>query len=195
MKRPGLVTALLLSAILFPNASASHGGQKISPAKVLLVRPGSTMRLDSQPTHKGFVLVALGDCSVLINGHTNNLKAGDHKEVSGGILELAPAPSKPTELVLVEVLSASQPLTVQSTTLARNQEVEDASDRNLTLLVAVDALRLSDVRDLSEEEEPWKSAPAKAINLQKGQTVWLQQGMHRLRNAGRTTSRFVTIEW
>jgi hypothetical protein len=96
---------------------------------------------------------------------------------------------------LVEVVSARQPLTIEATTLAPNQELEDASDRNSTLLVAIAPLRLRDVSDLAEEGVPWKAGPQRRIELQKGETAWLNKGMHRVRNAGNSVARFVTIEW
>jgi hypothetical protein len=56
----------------------------------------------------------------------------------------------PVPLVLINVVAETQSLTIESTTLARNQELEDASDRNATLLVAITSLRLRDVRNLTD---------------------------------------------
>jgi hypothetical protein len=99
-------------------------------------------------------------------------------------LELAQSVLTTIPFVLIKVIAATQPLTVEATTLARNQELEDASDRNATLLVAITPLRLHDVRNLAGEGEHWKSGSQKTIELQQGHTVWLTQGMHRLRNSG-----------
>ena len=145
---------------------------------------------------EGFVLVAIQDCVIQINGTSINLKAGDYKTISGKRgLEIAQSGLITIPLVLVEVVSARQPLTIEATTLAPNQELEDASDRNSTLLVAVAPLRLRDVSDLAEEGAPWKASPQRKIELQKGQTAWLKEGMHRVRNMGNSAARFIIIEW
>lgn len=147
-------------------------------------------------SQQGFVLVAVKDCSVLIDGQSTTLKAGDYKKIPGTqSLELAQSGLTTVPFVLIKVVAATQSLTIEATTLARNQELEDASDRNATLLVAITSLRLHDVRNLADEGEHWKSGPQRTIELQQGQTVWLMQGMHRLRNSGNTATQFVTVEW
>lgn len=133
---------------------------------------------------------------MLIDGQSTTLKAGDYKKIPGTqSLELAQSGLTTVPFVLIKVVAATQSLTIEATTLARNQELEDASDRNATLLVAITSLRLHDVRNLADEGEHWKSGPQRTIELQQGQTVWLMQGMHRLRNSGNTATQFVTVEW
>jgi hypothetical protein len=168
-----------------------------SLAKVSSVTLNGETKLSFQPSsNEGFVVVAIQDCALLINGKSTTLRAGDYTRVPGKqSLELVQSGPITVPIVLVEIVSAQQPLTINATTLAPNGVLEDASDRNSTLLVAIDPLLLRDVRDLAEEGEPWKSSPQRKIELQKGQTVWLKKGIHRVRNAGSSEARFVTIEW
>jgi hypothetical protein len=197
MKRAIVCIALSLSALVYTRVEASTPSSEKDLAKVSLVRLDQDTTLNFQATSdEGFVLIAIQDCVIQINGTIVNLKAGDYKTVSGKRgLEIAQSGLITIPLVLVEVVSARQPLTIKATTLAPNQELEDASDRNSTLLVAVAPLRLRDVSDLAEEGEPWKSGPQRNIELQKGEAAWLKEGMHRVRNAGNSVARFVTIEW
>jgi hypothetical protein len=149
-----------------------------------------------EPNHQRFVIVALTDCSVVIDGKMIVLKGGEFTEELGEVsLKLAPAGDTTPILVLVNILSSSQPLTIKSTKLEPQQQLEDASDRNRTLLIALSDLLLRDERDLAEEGEPWRSSPARRIRLRSGNVVWLRHGMHRVQNTGNASARYITIEW
>ncbi len=197
MKRAIVCIALSLLALVSTRVEASASTSEKDLAKVSLVRLNRETKLNLQATYDaGFVLVAIQDCIIQINGTSTNLKAGDYKTISGKRgLEIAQSGLITIPLVLVEVISARQPLTIEATKLAPNQELEDASDRNSTLLVAIAPLQLRDVKDLADEGEPWKSGPRRKIELQKGETAWLKEGMHRMRNEGSCVAWFVTIEW
>ena len=152
------------------------------------------MRFES--AHKSFVIVALEDCAVVMNGQKDSLKAGDHKEFrSGDNVELSPASSRSPHFAVVEVLKTSQPLTITAENLAVRQEREDASARNQTLLIALDTFQIRDERDLAGEGEPWKPSRAKLLKLRRGEAAWLTRGMHRLHNTGNAAAWFITIEW
>jgi hypothetical protein len=183
-----LATAATLSA-------APHGAKK-PPAEVSLLKLNP-----HEPNHfrstssDGFVLVTLQDCAILIDGESATLHAGDFRRMNGHTIDLANVSSVPVDLVLIRIDKATQPLTIELGELNPRQQLEDASDRNDTLIVALTPVTLRDVRDLSAEDENWKSAPATIIRVQAGQTAWLTPGMHRLRNLGTTKTRFITIEW
>ena len=146
--------------------------------------------------HEGFVIVALEDCLVVINAQKDTLKAGDHKEFrSGDILEISPAHPMSPRFVVVDVLRTSQPLTIAAEDLATGQKLEDASEKNETLLIALDTFQIRDERDLADEGEPWKPSHARFLHLHRGEAAWLKHGMHRLRNTGNTAARFISIEW
>ncbi len=197
MKTAIVCIALSLTVLVSTRVQASAPISENDLAKVSLVQLNGETKVNLQRSFREeFVVVSIQDCIVQINGTRTALKAGDYKTLSGKQgLELAQSGSAAVPLVLVEVITARQPLTIQATTLVSNQELEDASDRNSTLLVAIEPLRLRDVSGLAEEGEPWKAGPQRKIELQKGETVWLKQGMHRVRNAGNSVARFVTIEW
>jgi hypothetical protein len=194
----GLLGLLLL--LLFASRSSFSAGPpsiKEHPAKISIVQvtpdAPSKFRPDSS---QGFIVVSLQDCLLIIDGRKESLRLGDFREAKGDqVLQVANASSTPASLVLVNVRSRSQQLTIIRSTLAPNQESEDASDRSTTLLVAIAPLRLRDVRDMAGEDETWKSSKSKMIQLREGETEWLQPGMHRLRNIGSAQAQFVTIEW
>ncbi|HWW22355.1 MAG TPA: hypothetical protein VNY78_00575 [Edaphobacter sp.] len=194
--KKAILCALALSVFVSTKSGAAPLDSNSGLAKVSLIRLNRETKLSFQPiSDQGFVLVAIRDCSLLIDGKSALLKAGDYQKIPGiQSLELSQSGPMPVPLVLIKVVSTIQPLTIETTTLARHQELVDASDRNTTLLIAIDPLRLRDVRDLADDE-PWKSGPQKTIELQEGQTAWLLRGVHRLRNSGKTATRFVTVEW
>jgi hypothetical protein len=156
------------------------------------LRRAMTLKL----SHKGFIVIAISDCSVMINGTNTNLKSGEYREISSGeSLELAPTKATAPRLLLVDIVASSQALTIEATKLSPHQELEDASDRNETLLIALNNMQLRDERDLAEEGEPCKPSLPKVIRLNSGHSVWLKPGMHRVRNTGNSTASFVTVEW
>jgi len=73
--------------------------------------------------------------------------------------------------------------------------MEDASARGETLLVALTPLRLRDIIDNSDEDEPPNYGQPRSIELPVGKTTWLPPGMHQITNVGGSVARFVTIEW
>ncbi len=156
MKIAVVFIALFLSALVPTGIQASTPVSEKDLAKVSLFEVNRDTKLDLQTTsNEGFVVIATQDCLVLINGTSTPLKAGEYKRVSGKLnLELAQSGNISIPFFVVEILSARQPLTIEETTLAPNQRLEDASDRNSTLLLAIVPLRLSDVRDLANEGEP-----------------------------------------
>jgi hypothetical protein len=188
---------LSLPVLVSTMSWAASSGSNSRLAEVSLITLNQETKLSFQSlSNQGFVLVAVRDCSVLIDGQSTTLKAGDYKKIPGTqSLELTQSGLTTVPFVLIKIVAATQPLTIEATTLARNQELEDTSGRNATLLVAITSLRLHDVRNLAGEGEHWKSSSQKIIELQQGHTVWLTQGMHRLRNSGNTATQFVTVEW
>lgn len=166
-------------------------------AEVSLIRLNRGSQLNFSPlSEQGFVLVALRDCTLLLEDQSVSLKAGEYKQVAGtGPLHLKTSSPGSTSIVLIRVRSASQPLTIETMMLTSHQESEDASDRNASLIIAIDPLRMSDNRDLSDEGDPWRSSIQQILNLKSGQAVWMKAGIHRLRNRGKNSVRFVTVEW
>lgn len=196
--KEAVLCVVLCLSILIPTVSwAGFLDSNSRLAEVSLITLNQARKMSFQPiSEQGIVLVAIRDCSVLIDGQITPLKAGGHKTIPGQQrLELAQSDPTPVSLILIKVVTTTQPLTIETTTLARNHELEDASDRNTTLLIAIDPLRLRDVLDLAAPDGPWKSGSQKTIELEQGQTSWLRRGMHRLRNSGNNTVRFVTVEW
>ena len=194
MKRPGLVMAVMLTVALSPFAVAKPTRRPDGLANVSLVRLSQPRQFNVK--RKGLIVVALENCSVIIDGRIEALKLGDHREFPAGtIADFKPAASASPQLALVQILKSPQPLTVVANSLAVHQGLEDASARNETLLIALDDFQISDERALTDEGKPWTSARAKSVRLRKGETTWLEPGMHRVQNVGSSNARFLTIEW
>jgi hypothetical protein len=186
------IVALFLATIIHPAFGASPGALQRGITRVSVVKLNHAMKLN----HKNLIVVPLEDCAVLFNGQRIAFTAGDYKEFSSSDnLTLRPVGSASPRIALVEVVASSQALTITSKSLASHQEMEDASDRNQTLVVALDSLEIRDKQDLAAEGQPWRASETRLIRLQRGETAWLNQGMHRVKNAGSTVAKFITIEW
>jgi len=192
-----LSAVVSLSLLAAAGRAAGPSNLNSSFARVSLVTLSGHATLSFHPvSNQGFILVAIKDCSVVINGQRSVMKTGGYKRVTGGQnLALVQTDSKPISLVLVKVVSTAQSLTVEATKLESHEELEDASDQNATLLIAINSMQLDDVRDLAGEDEHWKSGPKRTLQLLAGQNAWLKPGIHRLRNSGNTEAQFVTVEW
>lgn len=191
-----LKLAVLMFSVIPVSAHASaHSNSRLAEVSLVGLDQGSQLSFASV-SDQGFVVVALRDCTLSVDDRSTTLKAGDYKKVTGiEPLHLRNSGLGSTSVVLIRVRSALQPLTIETTTLTHHQQLEDASDRNATLLVAVDSLQLSDQRDLADEGSPWKPSLEPPLNLKRGETAWIKAGMHRIRNRGTNAVRFVTVEW
>lgn len=186
------VIAVFLATIIPPVFGAGPRASQRGITRVSVVKLNHAMKLD----HQTLIVVPLEDCAIVFNGQRMALKSGDHKEFSSGDNPtLGPVGSAKPRLALIEVVASSQALTITSQSLASHQELEDASDRNQTLVVALNSLELRDKRNLAAEGQPWKSSETRSIRLHGGETAWLNQGMHRVKNARSTVAKFITIEW
>jgi hypothetical protein len=192
-------TALYLMLLCFlGNKDFAAPQRSIKPlAEVSLIRLNSGHPMSFQPnSNQGFIVVALQNCMVMIDGQKEVFRSANFRQIKGKqILKLAGLSSVAAPLVLVTVKNADQNLTIEDTVLTPHQEVEDASDSNPTLVIAISPLQLRDVRDLNGEDESWRSSNPRTIKLLTGQTIWLPPGMHRIRNMENSIAHFVTIEW
>ena len=98
----------------------------------------------------------------------------------------------PARLVLVKPKTTQQDLTVEPFVLTGS--LEDASDRNATLLIAISNSRFRDTRNLGDESE-WKPGKPDTITMRSGSVRWIRSGIHHFKNLGPTAARLVSIEW
>lgn len=166
------------------------------PAAVYEVRIPQRMSQIVHPvSHAGIILVALKDCVIRINGDKAILSRGQFRQIPGSKDTVITAESEDSApLVVVNVKTEQQELTVEAQRLAPSQSLEDASDRNLTLTVAVSSVCLRDVVNLGDESA-WRPSPPVVLRIRAGQTRWLGAGTHHLRNCGSQDAEFVTLEW
>lgn len=192
VSRISLAAALLLTINVPWVCDAKPNVLQRGIARISIVKLHRAVKLGN----KNFIVVPLQDCAILINGQRTTLKRGDFREVNAGEdLSLSPLSAASPRLALIQVVASSQALTITSESLAAHEVMEDASDRNQTLVIALDRLEIRDETDLAGEGEPSKPGGMRVLRLQRGGTGWLNQGMHRVRNARSTVARFVTIEW
>lgn len=176
-------------------AAAPTANKKPAESRLITLEP-HTPQQSRSTSNNGFVLIAFTNSSLLVNDQATTLRAGESHQVRGSqMLDIVNTSALPSELVLIKVDTASQGLTLLQERLDMHQELEDASDRNDTLVVALTPIALRDVRDLADEDEPLKSSAPRTIVLQQGGSAWLAPGMHRLVNVGKVKARFITIEW
>ena len=95
-------------------------------------------------------------------------------------------------LIIVKPKGRHQDLTVSP--FLDSASLEDASARNVTLLVAVSACHFRDTRNLGDESE-WKPGKPVIITMRPGSVRWIRSGIHHFKNLGPTPVKLVSIEW
>lgn len=99
--------------------------------------------------------------------------------------------TRSARLVIVRPKSSHQDLTVESFIL---DSLEDASDRNATLLVAISDCHFRDTRDLGDENGSLLGKPD-AVLMKSGSARWILPGIHSFKTIGPTVAKLVSIEW
>jgi len=167
-------------------------------ARVALIRVSDEAPYNlAAPEPNGAVWVALDDSAVVDSGD------GGARKVLAGVPEtlgarqkviFAAQGDKVVRIIVVEPRKTQQPLTVETLALSAHQELQDASDRNDTLLIALSPLRLRDVWNVGDESD-WKPSKPRVLLMPTGAVTWLRSGMHHLTNLLGTDAKFLTLEW
>ncbi len=97
-----------------------------------------------------------------------------------------------SHMLLVEPKTVHQELTVSPFVLSGS--LEDASDRNATLLIALSNCHFRDTRNLGDESE-WVPSKPEMVVMMAGGVKWIRPGIHHFRNLGSSPARMVSIEW
>jgi hypothetical protein len=85
-------------------------------------------------------------------------------------------------------------LTLEGVLLKAGQELQDASSRNKTLVVAVTDASFRDVI-VGDDGNKVRPLGSSRFHLARGMTHWLKPGIHWLKNTGQRESRLITIEF
>lgn len=146
---------------------------------------------------KGAVWIAVGALEVTTGAATRTVLPGDAGTLpTGASLDFRNVSEMPVRLIVINVKSDINEPTVQTFGLAAGQTLEEASEANETLLVAVSGLKLRDVWNLEEDEgRPWRPSKPVLITIGPGDVRWVRAGTHEFTNLLSTKVRFVTIEW
>jgi hypothetical protein len=173
----------------------SQQHEELAHVSTLRLHDGESVSIEPL-SRIGVVLLAIEDCTIRVNGSPADLKAGERRFVHGReIVKVSPSGSRPTTLLIVNVKRARQAQTFYRFELTPGEVMEDSSSRNETLLVVLNAFRLRDAINNSDEVSPSNYGQPHTIKLEAGQTAWLRPGMHQISNSGGSKASFVTIEW
>lgn len=194
----GLITMVLLSlASLCASSQQTHVLLNDEKALVtqIKVSPGETYSLTKD--QGGNVWVAIDPVVLVTNKGgmqtRRRVRAGEAAIVgSDEELEFRVESNSRARLVIVKPKIADQELTVGPFVL--NSTIEDASDRNATLLVAVTDARFRDMRNLGDESE-WIPSKPNIIVMNYGSVRWIRPGIHHFKNLGPMAASLVSIEW
>ena len=99
---------------------------------------------------------------------------------------------QPVRVVFVKPKGPHQELTVGR--FLASGSLEDASDRNATLLVATSASCFRDTRNLGDESE-WVPGKPIIVAMKAGTVRWIRPGIHHFKNLGSTAAKLVSVEW
>ncbi len=172
-------------------ALAQTPGQQIDDANARVRRVTTPYTLHALEKY-GAAWIALDDRAMI---GTRKLKAGEAETVRpGATLEFTSGEDGVASLLIIDVKTATHPVSVNTVVLGPGKEFRDQNYRYDTILAAVSPLQLRDVRNLSEGIF-WRSGEPEMVNLEAGKAQWITAGMHRLKNLSRVQVKFVMVEW
>ncbi len=144
---------------------------------------------------KGAVWIAIDPFEVVGDAETRAALPGDTGTVpSGAKQEFRNVGRQAARLTIIEVKSAIQDLTVQVHNLTPGHALDEASESNDALIIAVTALKLREVWNL-EKEDDWVPSKPIVFALDAGGVRWVAEGEHEFSNLLPVPIRFVTVEW
>ena len=192
LSRAAISIAILLCASLSGAAQTRAG---VASVATYTLAPNRSLNLQPK-SDVGIILVAIDTCLLEVNGAPVSLEPGERKFVHGPhAITVSQDATSAAVLVVINVVSTSQELTFGKTELTPGNDLADMGNRNDTLLIALSPLQLLDRRNQAEDGEHAQWGSPRSIDLDRGQFVWIEPGMHQLRNRGAAAARFVTVEW
>jgi hypothetical protein len=204
LRKPGMkglargwgLAVLFFGAVLTHGASAKDQNSYADVASNSIVRVRQGETLDLHAGSSALVIVALSRGVLNVEGSRLALERGDYKMwEQGAEIRVTNVDASPAELAIVKMKTiGDQRLTVERTKLDRKQVLEDASDRNVTLVLALERVSLQDERSKNDGDERWVKGYSHRIDLNAGQTGWMSAGSHHLKNIGAGSADFLTIE-
>ena len=122
-----------------------------------------------------------------------NVQAGD-AEMSGSneVVQFRAGGGSPARLVVIHPRAPHQELTVEP--FVMRDSIEDASERNQTLFVAITDCHFQDTRNLGDESR-WTPSKPETVRMKAGSVKWIQPGIHHFKNIRQAPAKLVSIEW
>ncbi len=162
-----------------------------------VVIPRETLYTLQSTTQRGSIWIALDDARLVTSAagvaQERKLQAGDAESVRpDDDIQFRNENQSPAHFIIVNVKNASQELTLHVFTVSK--ALEDASDRNETLIVAVSPLQLRDIWNTADESQ-WRPSKPDVIRMSPGDVRWIRAGTHHFSNLQRMPAKFVFIEW
>lgn len=118
-------------------------------------------------------------------GKAETVLSGEHLA-----FEIATGPH--ARLVVVKPKMPHQDLTVGP--FLQSSSLEDASDRNATLLVAISSCRFRETKNLGNESD-WIPSKPVTILMKAGSVKWIGPGIYHFKNLELTAAKLISIEW
>lgn len=198
------VRVALCGLIAVALSDAKAGFAQALKARVILDDQKARVTVVEVPADEGYALeagkygsvwVALGPFEIISTngdvGASKRILAGDFGKISSGEKRWFRVEGRlAARLVLIDPKTLHQELTVGAFPL----DVQDGSDRNDTLLVAVSDCHFRDIRNLGDESE-WKPGEPEIIAMKSGTVRWVRAGIHHFKNLGSRMAKAVSIEW
>lgn len=186
-RRTRILLSLSAVALLVPAlAGQTHRTGANASTRVVQVEPATTYKLVARM--HGAVWVALDAAN------TRDRTIRFAFVPPGRSVTLTSASSATRRFLIVDIRQATQRPTAQAIFLQDGHELQDASDRNETLLIAVSPVILRDIANRGSESE-WLPGKPSIIRLQVGQVAWIPAGTHHLKNLSRQEAKLVAVEW
>ncbi len=197
---PFLVFAIAMALLILPARLFASSQVILDDARVqvTIVELAAGKDYNLKGARHGSIWIALDNVAAIAEAGANA-----HRKIHRGETHLLPTGQTAgfvcdsngyTRLIVVNAKRAVPAITVNTETLSPGNELQDASDRNETLVVAISAVQLRDIRNLGDESA-WIPSKPEVISMDSGNVRWIRPGIHHFRNLLRGASTFVTLEW
>ena len=161
--------------------------------------PGNTAYTVQADTRNGAIWVVINGSALTIiddkGGETRDLSPSDTAKLEPGqAVEFRNKGNDTACVVVVDIKNTAGAIVPQSVDLTAGNELEEHTPDQGVLLVAVSTLKLQEIMQRGEADDPTPGNP-RIINVNQGDARWLESGMRTLTNLLGSPVRFIWIGW